>query len=77
MLFEITVSQRNSIFRPFEVCQVEAPSGEIASEFVLARTKRTYIEEKTLFVSGVRLIGNNFIGKATQQGVQRKRAGKK
>lgn len=79
MLFEITVSQKNSIFRSFEVCQVEAPSGEIASEFVLSRTKKKYTKEKILFVSGVRLIGDNFIGKAAQHRVQRtaKRSGKK
>ena len=79
MLFEITVSQKGSLFNSFDKVQVEAESGEVAASHGLSIVKKNYSSEKRLFVSHVSLIGTNFIGKATQHNVQRtaKRAGKK
>lgn len=79
MLFEVTVSQRGSLFGSFTSAQVEADSAEVAGSFVLSQTKKDWPSEKRLYVSRVTQIGTNFIGKATQHSVQRtaKRAGKK
>lgn len=71
MIFKVVVHRDSVIFPTIGEYLVESSSGNLAADFALSVAKKNYPEEKNLFVRSFTVVDGEFIGKATQQNVQR------